>query len=604
MSIRRVLTVLLFVGIFFGPLIAANIWNALSIRDASDQYRRASFVVTGSNCIGGQRSIGRDGSTTTSPVYCFLEGTIDGTAEELPVSKTDIPGFPSGTEIAVWYAPDLSPFGVNYQPLRVLRDQGEPPATNAEALLAGWYQLPLRFSIFVILFELLYTFTAGPFWRERESGALVVVEDGALVGLGYAIAGIGLTVLSFEVSAGLSLGSTVFSLAATAVGLLLCARRVHRIERKPATLSTRRGFWPVFLPVSATDLARPPRVSLEQTSPRGPARIFVNTERGAQCLLSTSDIDRAVVVAHRLADLLRQPLDERWPEDENGRVLDVQTQRQERRREARRRWRGRLAGLLFLGVIAGLVAATVLKPELSAPLWQKALARDMEDLPTVLRTFAAKQLAVSSKGEVVLSLLWTANTASPDWQAELGKAALASLEKIAGRRFEGADRAGRLRALNAWAATRLGRRLDAHGGVLTWFEPLPRWRDLVEVIASPDVHSAWANWDLFAAGDLTSSYQFAGALGSALTDPRPIAFAIKRGSFLSGPGPDSPAFEGQPEPIEEHADRVLVRTVAGALALKMWQFNDVPSDGLPEDFAAWWNAFAKSRLYPPLPEAP
>ena len=121
-------------------------------------------------------------------------------------------------------------------------------------------------------------------------------------------------------------------------------------------------------------------------------------------------------------------------------------------------------------------------------------------------------------------------------------------------------------------------------------------------LTAADPHDAWLAWNDLGLQDFGDSTDFAANLGAALADERPLSFAVKRGSFHLGPGPDRPAFEAQPEPMAEHSDTVLVRTVGGALALQMWQYHDVGTEEFPDDFAAWWQAYAASRLLPPMPE--
>ncbi|MCA8966095.1 MAG: hypothetical protein KDC48_14510, partial [Planctomycetes bacterium] len=296
-------------------------------------------------------------------------------------------------------------------------------------------------------------------------------------------------------------------------------------------------------------------------------------------------------------------LEERWPSDETGRVMDAAAQLEGLAAARRARTFRAVAKLALLVMVAAAVVGFLEVPTLNAPVMVRVLGREVPRLPTPVRVYAVRQLGRPGASDAaVLELARVANTADPEYEAALADAALAALEATAEQPFAGEDPIERLRAANGWAAERLGRELDANGGVLTWYPPVARFAAAIERVASSDPNDGWMSWSGFGLGDFRSSRDFAAAVGSGLTDPRPISFAIKRGSFLFGPTEDGPAFEGQPEPIAEHADQVLVHTVGGALALRMWEYDDVPGDTLPDDFVAWWRDFAAARLYPPLPE--
>ena len=212
-----------------------------------------------------------------------------------------------------------------------------------------------------------------------------------------------------------------------------------------------------------------------------------------------------------------------------------------------------------------------------------------------LRVWAARELMARQTPSAVLAFIRLLNTVDPH-EDPVFAAKLMEPLRLTAAHVESGEWAVRLAAANRWVAERVGRRLDANGGVLGWFPVAPEFQRAIDTIAGGDAHAAWTAWSRFGAGRLPTSEAFLFAVGSALGDPRPIAFAIRRTS-----APEEPLrVEARPEP--PHGD-VQARTVGEALALRLWQYQGIASGTVVEDFSLWWAGFAKRRLLPPSPPA-
>jgi hypothetical protein len=231
-----------------------------------------------------------------------------------------------------------------------------------------------------------------------------------------------------------------------------------------------------------------------------------------------------------------------------------------------------------------------------------------------LQSFAAARLAGHPSDSSVETLVRVVNTRFEE-SPVLVAAALASLREIAGLEPLSPDDWWRATEwLNPWAAERLRRSLDAHGGVLSWYPVGEALQAELETLASADPETGSGAWSAFAAGVVSSPEEFLEQLGAALGDPRPIAFAIVR-------TPDAEAaFEASAEPITASGE-VLARTVGEALALKYWTYLAGRSERLrqrtdadageqlarfdtgafPADFRSWWADYARIHRLPPQP---
>jgi len=268
----------------------------------------------------------------------------------------------------------------------------------------------------------------------------------------------------------------------------------------------------------------------------------------------------------------------------------------------------RVARRLKIGLKVLVIAGPILVvavPNLREPVLLYLGGRDAFVSEPAIRKLAMKALAYHESDAVILELLYVSNALGPKFanrpwpDNELAEAAINAIAAATDSDFGSGRVDQRLDALNRWASERFDRPLDDNGGVLGWYTVLPRYNRFIEGIASADPYNAWVAWSFLGAENWTDLVI---AIAPALSDPRPLSFAIRRGDFLTGPGPDKPSYSSQPEPIEEHGDAVLVRTVGEAIALKFWdRAPDREGDEFPDDFQAWWAIFARSQHLPALP---
>jgi len=346
------------------------------------------------------------------------------------------------------------------------------------------------------------------------------------------------------------------------------------------------------LQVNARSITRASAVRLE---PRfGRATLVVTDERESRLTIGGLAAARAEDLGRELASQIGVTLeiapnpDDEPDEDEEKRVPGPVPATIEP--PARRVSLSTMAAVVVLVAAALAAAAVALSPELRHRACRFAVAPrtglvNFSHFPAV-RLGAVRALAADSSPARSLALVRLLATVDPVADAELAHAALAALSVDATPVAE----------VNRSVAERLGRTVDANGGVLAWFPVDERLRPRIDDIASDDLHRAWGSWATFAAGELTSREEFLYAVGAALGDERPLHFAIKRGGFFIHAA-DGPAFEGQPEPIASYADEALAHTVGEALALKLWSY--LPDQDFPADFHAWWREYAASHHLPP-----
>jgi hypothetical protein len=266
------------------------------------------------------------------------------------------------------------------------------------------------------------------------------------------------------------------------------------------------------------------------------------------------------------------------------------------RRVAGRARRLALRVSLLIALLAGAAAVVELAPGLRRSLATTVLEPfGMARQVGPVRRWALARLASDPSTPALLELLRVFNTLDVEQFPEIA----ADVDAAASRRAGLApvaemDRAARVRAVNEWAASQLGRGLDANDGVLGWMPIDERFAPAIETIAGADGNAACMAWRHFAAGELVTPEQFVYAAGPALGDPRPIRFAITR---------SGPLFEGQVVPMDPRAER-LAHTVGEALALRLWLKEGVGDDRFPDDFGAWWAEWARSHRLPPPPQRP
>ena len=263
---------------------------------------------------------------------------------------------------------------------------------------------------------------------------------------------------------------------------------------------------------------------------------------------------------------------------------------------------GRIRPLVFVG-LAVLVAGTALT---AWRVWQAPAVRERVALAAVvpvggvipfetmpgLRVWAARELAARQTPAALLAAVRLLNTIEPEADPVFAAKILDPLRRAAGQPGAGGEWNVQLAAINRWVAARVGRSVDGHEGVLGWFAVAQEFQPTIETIAGADPQAGWRAWSGFGAGTLTTSEAFLYAVGRALSDPRPIAFSLRRTS-----APGSPLrVEALPEPPAGDAQ---VRTVGEALALRLWQYQGIAGGTPSEDFGLWWAGFARRRLLPP-----
>jgi len=253
----------------------------------------------------------------------------------------------------------------------------------------------------------------------------------------------------------------------------------------------------------------------------------------------------------------------------------------------------RLPVLLVPLALVGLAVALLIPASRSA-LCRLAVAphppfTDFISIP-VLRVAGVRCLAAQPDDENLLALLRVANTADPERSPEALAAATSELLRLAGEAPAEASSEA-LGRINRWAAQRLGRQLDANGGIMAWFAVEGEsHRRAVEKLADEDALAASAAWDTFGAIDITTTEDFLWARGPALADPRPIHFVLHT---YGGPP------WARPEPREGYAGPVLAETVGEAVALSLWGYEGVGSAEFPTEFWTWWAGYARARHLPP-----
>jgi hypothetical protein len=255
-----------------------------------------------------------------------------------------------------------------------------------------------------------------------------------------------------------------------------------------------------------------------------------------------------------------------------------------------------LRGSVLIALLAGAAAAVGLVPSLRLSLATSILEPfGMMRQIGPARRWALARLASDPSEPSLLQLLRVLNTLDAEQFPEIAADVDAAASRRAGLAATAElDRAARVRAVNEWAASHLGRALDANGGVLAWMPLDERLAPAIETIAGTDADAACSAWRGFGAGELVTAEQWVYAVGGALGDPRPIRFAITR---------YGPSFEGQVVPMDPHAAR-LAHTVGEALALHLWQMKGVGDDRFPDDFGAWWAQWASMHRLPPPPRRP
>jgi hypothetical protein len=584
MSTRALAGVLFLMSFGWLFIYGAPIHNELMVLRAADGYREADLLVTEARCISSRSS---DGPPDT---WCYLEGTIDGGRAELRTGSSLPPEYPEGSRVRVLFNPAMPDVGWNHESLRVVR--WEPD-------LAAGARLRILLMSAVVGTSLLLTIVVhvavryGIRRRSQTAGAAFSADlGGGSPRIGVPMAGMGLMlVLGQFAGGGIAIAGLILGLALTGGGAWLTRRRFVATERHSHTITIGEHVFGHVTKAQPLD-----------TGPRGAIRL--HGEEAPWTLSLAVDGDeieiarlRGLAAARRLGAGLAEAGGCAWRDEVTEKVEEKAPSFFLPTTET-----GRIGLLLFVAVLAG-------GGWYGWHTWQKPATRervalavvepggtfvDFQSLP-VARAWAARELAELQTPAALLGVVRLLNTIDPERDPEVAAAGMEALRGIAG--FEGLDGewAEQLRRMNQWVAERVGRSLDAHGGVLGWYRVSPEFQEAIDAIAGHDPEDGWQAWSSLGAGTLTNVEQFLFAAGNALGDARPIAFAVRR---TSAPG-EPLRFDVQPE---APGGDVLARTVGEAVALRLWGYHGVHDPAVTDDFAAWWLGFAERRLLPPLPQ--
>jgi hypothetical protein len=460
--------------------------------------------------------------------------------------------------------------------------------------LARWAGLSL--GIAVIAYGL---YRKGARRRRSGEGTTPVEIEGDpeifVPGVGLALFSVGATLLLAQVGRGPASGGIVFGLLLAAAGAALLLRIYLRID---ASRTLRRGWHLFGIPfgVAPVPVPRDPRIRLAPriTTYQGYRRVAFETsldgpEKGEQRRLA---IQGSHTEARGLADRLAAGLGARLVD--SG-VPEEPPLPPPAPGEGLRRALGALSRLPTLVILAALIAIAVLW---LVPAWRSgpcrfALAPDTAVFrfasQPALRIFAARQLARDLSDENVLALVRLVNTVDPGDEPELFDAGLSTLLGMAGEpEGGGGTLQGQVGFVNAWAARRLGRALDANGGILDWWAVNGEVRQRIETLAGGDAEAAAKAWEELGPVDFASTEDFLYFAGPALADRRPVRFVLR-------PGPRAP------EAVAGAAgEESLAGTVGEALALSLWRYQGVGDQHFPQDFWAWWSGYAREHHLPPV----
>jgi hypothetical protein len=585
MTTRSLIRILLLLAVGWLLLLGPGLLTHWSILRQAGGYRRAEFLVTGGHCVGG----GSGGRTQRSAPRCFLEGKVllDGGRtsrdEELSVGSTLT--HPAGARIAVYYNPALPSVDSNDLPLRLLQAKDGPdPATLARRWLrAAARMILLSLGLAVLVHVLLRTGTAR---LARGPQQLAVDLGGGQAAVGTLLVSQGLNFLAAQIPDPAA-GGIVLGLILAGSGAPLLVRRFVVFSKDDARAT--RGHHFLGLPFARREEALPrvARVTLEGGV--GRATIVMTGSAGAERVEAPEPRASARDRARGLADFFGATLEEGGDQPASPPSAAKRVAGRALRKLA-------LRGAVLLALLAGAAAVVEFVPSLRLSLATSILEpfRMMRQIGPA-RRWALARLASDPSEAALLQLLRVLNTLDAEQFPEIAADVDAAASRRAGLAATAElDRAARVRSVNEWAASHLGRTLDANGGVLAWMPVDERLTPAIETIAGADADAACVAWRHFGAGDLVTAEQWVYAVGAALGDPRPIRFAITR---------NGPLFEGQAVPMDPHAER-LAHTVGEALALQLWMKKGVGDDRFPDDFGTWWAQWARTHRLPPPPQPP
>jgi hypothetical protein len=591
MTIRALVRVLLLVGLGWlfitGPPVLTDL---LILRNASG-YRRAVFLVTGGNCIGGDVTRDSRGQTSRSTRYCFLEGNVmsdgdsNGVAEEMSVYSSLPVDSPPGTRLPVFYNPSLRPYTINYLNLRLLPDEhGTEPAVLARARL--W---KVTWVVLIALGTLLAVHLVLRWGVRRLSGPprqLAVDLGGGHAITGAVLFSQGMTLILAQIP-NPAWGGVVFGAVLAGAGAAFLIRRFALFDKDEARMTRGRHLFSLVLRQEERGLPSVGTVTLRRE--QGSLVLALDGPGGTETLGAPATLEDARRAGVDLAAFFGAEFADQVPSEEESPAA-IAT----KRRVAAARWRRRLVRLaLLITVVGGGVVVVARAPGVRLSVATTVL--EPFGYPRqvgVLRRWALDRLARDPAPAAFLELLRLLNSVDAQTFPEIASDADSAAAAAVGlAQRPGESREVTILAVNERAAKRLGGTLDDNGGVFGLIPLASRFTGSIDTIADSEPQTAWLAWNHFAAGDLTTPEQFLWAVGPALGDRRPIPFAITRGGS---------SFEGLPEPIASRPD-VLAHTVGEAIALRLWLMKGVGDDRFPDDFWAWWKEWAHEHRLPPQP---
>jgi hypothetical protein len=584
MSTRALLGVLLLLSFGWLFIYGAPIHNELTVLRAADGYRDAQMLVTEARCITSRSS---DGPSDT---WCYLAGTVDGQRAELSTGSSLPPEYPSGSRMRVLFNPAMPDTGWNHESLRVVRWEPDLAAASRRRvlLMAAVVAASLLLTIAVHV-----ALRRGIRRRSRAAdGGFSADLGGGTPQIGVPMAGMGLMLLFGQFTGGgIAPAGVVLGLALIGGGAWLLRRRFVATERHSHHIT-----------IGEHVLGRATTARAVDTGPRGAIRLHGEEVPWTLTLSGAAEDEIEIARLHRLAAARRtgaglaEAAGCAWRDEVVEEVKDKAPSFFLPTTET-----GRIGLVLFVAVLAGGAWYgwhTWQKPETREQVALRLVQPggpflDVQSVPA-LRAWAAGELGRLQTPDALLGLVRLLNTLDPSTDQEVAAAGMEALHAAAGLGAPSGEWIDQVRRMNAWASERLGRSVDAHGGVLGWFRVSPELQEAIDALAGHDAEDGWLAWSSLGAGTLVNVEQFLFAAGNALGDARPIPFSIRR---TSAPG-EPLRFEVQP--VAPDGD-VLARTVGEAVALRLWGYNGIEDPAEADDFAAWWSGFAERRLLPPLP---
>lgn len=598
MTTAALIRVLLFTAIVWFGILGAGLFNELEVKQHSKEYVAAEFLVTGSYCFKSAASTKTPGSK-----YCFLKGEVfispadEGIPEELNIENDFAPDkYPKGKRMDVYYNPELPAYGMNYLNRRVLPAEWGNPAASSQQWLDSLKQLILLSLGMVVIVHVLLRWGVWSIQSRRRHG--FVIDRGTLVppSWGIFIFALLLTVLTWELREPTA-GTIIFGLLVFTIGPALLSRRFLQYSMSTQMETQGWHFFGMTLPIGKKQKKtayKKAEIYLEKQ------QLMFRLSSDQSEIIIPCDNDEALAmsiaenVEQRLKIRVARPLDN-WQR--------TQRKKKTESRQYQKRLLRRLAFIVLIPVVLfslGWFAIEKL-PQVRVSLIKTVLAPDDRFLhlrhQNYLRQWVLSRVPARPDETELLELLRLANAIEPTRFPGIAKDLMQTLSRCTAEELHAPHAQPlSLPQINHRAAALLGRRLDANQGIFSWLKMDPQYRDKIDAIAATDPNFAWRAWNHFAA-NAHSAESFLYLFGPALGDSRPIHFAIKRGSFYGGDS--NPLYEGQPEPISQHA-HVIVSTVGEALALEYWYWLDIKDKSFPDDFSMWWEKWARDHHLPPI----